>query len=276
MLNRTGVCSWSLRAGTPEELVDRVHAAGLDAVQLDLAPLRRGAWDLARTRACLRDGGIEVLSGMMATKAEDYSSLESIRRTGGVRPDEHWKANRETAAVNAELARELGLELVTLHAGFLPESSGDPERVKLVARLRELVDIFARCGVRIAFETGQETAATLLAVLHELERPSAGVNFDPANMLLYGMGDPLEALAQLAPHVHQVHIKDALRAGVPGTWGREVPVGSGEVDWAVFFELMREHSLAVDLLIEREAGDQRVRDIRAARDLLGGFLPGAA
>src|SRR5262245_33212591 len=116
---RLGVCSWSLRAHTPAELAARVRAVGVDCLQLALDPLRTGAWARAETDAALN--GLEIRSGMMGTAGEDYSTLATIRATGGVRPDEHWEANRRAASANAELARALGLELVSFHAGFLPE-----------------------------------------------------------------------------------------------------------------------------------------------------------
>lgn len=265
---RLGVCSWSTGATEIVELVETLRAVGVDALQIALDPLREGAAGTRHTRAELERAGIQVCSGMMGTVGEDYSSLETIRATGGVRPDRHWPANLERARGNAEVARELGVELVSLHAGFLPEEPSDPERAVLLDRLRTIADTFAAEGVAVALETGQETAQTLLSVLRELERPSVGVNFDPANMLLYGMGDPVEALQRLAPFVRQIHVKDAVRARVPGAWGEEVPVGDGEVDWKSFFGVVREAGIDVDCMIEREAGDQRVADMQRAAQLV--------
>ncbi|MEX1024732.1 MAG: sugar phosphate isomerase/epimerase family protein [Planctomycetota bacterium] len=261
-----GVCSWSLQPATPRELAERVTATGIEAVQLALDPIRCGAWKLDDTVAALAAAGVRVLSGMMEMEGEDYSTLESIRRTGGVRPLATWKANLAAAHANARLASELELSLVTLHAGFLPEDARDPERGVLLERLGALIDAFDARGVDVAFETGQETAATLLEVLADLDRARAGVNFDPANMLLYGQGDPVEALALLQARVHQIHVKDGLRAKEPGTWGEEVRVGTGEVDWTRFLALA--DTLAVDFVIEREAGTQRIEDVRAAASLV--------
>jgi sugar phosphate isomerase/epimerase len=94
------------------------------------------------------------------------------------------------------------------------------------------------------------------------------VNFDPANMLLYDKGNPIEALRTLGPWIRQVHIKDAVRTTTPGTWGDEVVAGQGEVDWPAFFKTLQETGFAGDLCIEREAGMNRVEDIRAARELV--------
>ncbi len=220
---------------------------------------------VASVRDALDGARITAVSGMMSTVGEDYSSLDSIARTGGLRPDAHWTANLEIAKRDARTARELGLSLVTFHAGFLPHESADPERAKLLVRLRTVVDVFAEEGVRLGFETGQETAETLLEFLAALDRPSAGVNFDPANMILYGMGDPIAALRELRSHVVQVHIKDATPSVRRGEWGEEVPVGTGRVDWRAFFVALDEAQPTVDLLIEREAGEARVEDVRRAR-----------
>ncbi len=260
-----GVCSWSLRPKTATELAERVRACGVVHVQLALSPLRTVAMPIVAVREALLEAGISARSGMMSTVGEDYSSLESIARTGGLRPDAHWNENLRAARDDARIAHELGLPLVTFHAGFLPHDPRDPERAKLLTRLRTVVDVFADQGVCLGFETGQETAETLLAFLAELDRPRAGVNFDPANMILYGMGEPVAALRALAPRVVQVHVKDAVPAQQRGTWGEEVPVGTGQVDWPAFFDVLDARLPEIDLMIEREAGEQRVEDVRRAR-----------
>ena len=269
--HRLGACSWSLQVESLSELCERLHQVGVDGVQLALDPVARGAWSVPDIQREFEAAGLELRSGMMGTIGEDYTTLETIRETGGVRPTRHWEANLAHARACADAAHALGLDLVSFHAGFLPHEAGDPERGLLVGRLQQVADAYAERGVRVAFETGQETAETLLGVLDEIGRDSVGVNFDPANMLLYAMGEPVEALRLLAPRVFQVHIKDAVQTEVPGTWGEEVPVGTGQVDWAAFFEVLNGAGLGVDLMIEREAGSARVEDMRTARALLEGL-----
>jgi L-ribulose-5-phosphate 3-epimerase len=120
----------------------------------------------------------------------------------------------------------------------------------------------------LGFETGQETAETLATFLTKLNRPNVGVNFDPANMILYDKGDPIEALRVLGPWLKQCHIKDATRTIQPGAWGAEVPAGTGEVNWPAFFATLKELGYAGNLCIEREAGPQRVADIITARQMV--------
>jgi L-ribulose-5-phosphate 3-epimerase len=277
-----GVCSWSLQPADPDDLLAKLAAVGLSSVQLALKPFHGGGllgprgWDLKDTARRLADAGVTVRSAMYATRGEDYSSLESIKATGGVRSDEHWTANLALAEDDAKRCRQLGVGLVTFHAGFLPHERNAPLRAVMLDRLRQVVDRFDDQGVRVGFETGQESADTLLGVLAELDRPRAGVNFDPANMLLYGMGDPVDALRRLLPHVRQVHVKDALTSAEPGEWGAEVPVGDGGVDWGGFFTVLASAPRVVDLMIEREAGDQRVTDVRLAAERVGPRLAGLA
>ncbi|MHC5115165.1 MAG: sugar phosphate isomerase/epimerase family protein [Planctomycetota bacterium] len=240
-------------------------------MQLALSPLAGrpgGADEMAR----LRDAGIDVVSGMMAFEGEDYSTLDTIARTGGVRRDAAWPEHRAHAEAVAELAGALGIGLVSFHAGFIPEARDDPERARLLDRLRTVTDLFSDRGVRVALETGQETSTTLRQALADLDRPELGVNFDPANMILYGKGDPVAALRMLAERVLQIHVKDAIPTDTPGEWGRETPVGEGAVDWAAFFEIATAIEPAVDFVIEREAGANRVGDIVQAHDLVAGFL----
>ncbi len=267
-MHRIGVCSWSLRPKDAADLAAKVRACGVGTVQLALDPIRDGRWPEGGAIAALKGAGIGLLSGMMVTAGEDYSTLDSIKRTGGVRPDGTWKQNLEAAKANATLAARLGLKLVTFHAGFLPHEAGDAERARMVERLREVADAFAAVGVSVALETGQESAETLVAVLRDLNRASIGVNFDPANMILYGMGEPVAALERLAPWVRQIHIKDALPTERRGEWGREVVVGTGAVRWERFFAVVERLLPGVDLVIEREAGEGREGDVRAAAELI--------
>lgn len=269
---RLGVCSWSLQARDPRHLRELVDQTGLDAVQLALSPLVHEPDTWSGALEALDDAGISIFSGMMTTAGEDYSTLQSIAQTGGIRPDETWEANLAHAEAVADLAVACGIELVTFHAGFIPEQTGDPERAKLLDRLRTLADLFARRDLWLGLETGQETASTLIEALEELDRPNVGVNFDPANMILYGKGDPVEALQMLAPHVVQIHIKDALPTAEPGTWGSEVVLGTGAVDWLGFFRMALAIDGPLNFIIEREGGEHRIADVISARHLVERFL----
>jgi len=261
---RLAVCSWSLQPSSPQDLFAKLDATGIPRIQLALDPLLEapGIWE----KELLRADGVEIISGMFGCAGEDYSTLESIRLTGGVAPDATWEPNLAHIRAASELAADLGLELVTFHAGFLPHDESDPVFEKMLGRLKKVAEIFSDAGILLAMETGQETADELSLLLQSL--PGVRVNFDPANMILYGKGDPIAAIHTLGPWIRQVHIKDAIRTKVAGTWGEEVAVGTGEVDWPGFFRALEELNFAGNYVIEREAGTQRIADIRTARELV--------
>jgi sugar phosphate isomerase/epimerase len=268
LVERLAVCSWSLQPTSPQDLITKLQATGIRRVQLALDPLREtpGVW--GETADLFRNNGLTVVSGMFGCVGEDYSTLDTIRVTGGIAPDATWEKNWANIRSTAALAQRLGLKLVTFHAGFLPHDEKDPNFAKLLRRLAETADVFKAANISLGLETGQETAPVLAQLLQKLKRPNVGVNFDPANMILYGKGDPIAALHTLGPWIRAVHIKDARRTKVPGTWGEEVTVGTGDVDWKAFFATLRELNYTGDFVIEREAGKQRVADIRTARDVV--------
>ena len=125
LADRLAVCSWSLQPADPAELIGQMQQLGMDKIQLALDPLwADAAWaDAGRQFA---DAGIAVISGMFGCEGEDYSTLETIRRTGGIVPDETWETNWANIQKTASVAEHLGLPVVTFHAGFLPEETSDP------------------------------------------------------------------------------------------------------------------------------------------------------
>ncbi|MEZ0265016.1 MAG: sugar phosphate isomerase/epimerase family protein, partial [Phycisphaerae bacterium] len=139
----------------------------------------------------------------------------------------------------------------------------------IVARTREVADLFARDGMGLNLETGQEPAGELLAFLNEVARPTVGINFDPANMILYGAGDPIAAIRTLGPHIKSVHVKDGTASSNPGVeWGAEVPFGTGQVGADRFILALHDVGYRGPLCIEREAGTQRLTDVKYAVETL--------
>lgn len=265
---RLAVCSWSLEPTSPEDLIQKLRATGISRVQLELDPLRDCPKVWSDTEKLFRESGITIVSGMARCLGENYSTLESIRLTGGIAPDATWEQNLKNISGAAAIARKMGLKLVTFHAGFLPPNESHPTFAKMLQRLDVVADIFMVQNVLLGLETGQETAHELAGLLHKLNHPNIGVNFDPANMIMYDKGDPVKALHVLAPWIRQVHIKDAKRTNRLGTWGEEVPVGTGEVDWRGFFSTFKHVVFNVNLCIEREYGKNRIADIRKAREVM--------
>jgi sugar phosphate isomerase/epimerase len=264
-LSRLAVCSWSLQPDSPQDLADKLRAVGILNAQIDLDPFRDqpDVWDSAA--GVFKEEGIRLVSGMFRCEGEDYTTPETIRVTGGVVPDETWEVNWERAQANVINAERLGLEFVMFHAGFLPHDPADPTFDKLVDRLRQLARLYGKYGIALGFETGQETAEALKIFLRHLGERNVFINFDPANMILYNNGDPIEALQAVGRQVRGVHLKDANVTQVRGEWGEELPVGIGQVDWKAFFNELADAKYEGWLCFEREAGETRVEDIRSGR-----------
>ena len=264
---RLGLCSWSMRPRDAGHMAAIMEELGVKKLQLGLVPHRDDAGLVDGVPEALARIGARVVSGMFGTVGEDYTTMETIRRTGGIVPDEHWEANQQVARKAAARAGRLGLSLVSFHAGFLPHDMESAGFRKLADRIEVVAGIFGDQGIDLLFETGQETADDLWSFFDHLEArgvSNLGVNFDPANMILYDKGDPIEALRRLLPRVRSIHIKDAVRTVTPGEWGAEAVVGEGQVDWSAFIRTLAEGGYTGDLLVEREWGDDRVGDARKA------------
>lgn len=264
-----GVCSWSLQATSVAQLARLMAEVGADAAQIACGDPHHARWEEGDDfpRAAL-DSGLRFTGAMLGFPGEDYTTPQTIRATGGF-GDPATRAERlGLLRWGIDRTVALGLADLTLHAGFLPEAD-DPDRPALLAALAEAGRMAGDRGVTIAFETGQEAALLLRMTLDELGSPHLMVNFDPANMLLYDMGDPLHAVEVLAGRIRSVHLKDARRPAIPGNWGQEVPLGRGEVDIPRFIRALRAQGYAGPLMVEREvgAGPARLADIRAGLEL---------
>src|SRR5437660_1327286 len=196
---RLAVCSWSIQPTDPNNLVAQLQVIGISRVQIALDSIRERPSVWGKILEVFRRNNITLVSGMFGTVGEDYSTMESIRRTGGLVPDSTWDENWKNIQANAAIAKSLNLKLVSFHAGFLPHDEKDPNYKKLLERIRRVAGVFGSQEIDLAFETGQETADVLNGFLKTLQSSNIGVNFDPANMILYEKGDPIEALRALGP-----------------------------------------------------------------------------
>ena len=273
---RIGVCSWSYQRPL-REVADEMAKIGVKGIDLALTPfvapdgrhgVEEGEEALAFAKAQFASGAWRLFATMISFPQEDYSTLDTIRKTGGVVPDDCWPRNREIAAAAAELSGTLGAPYMLFHAGFLDESN-PAAYAAYVERVSFVRDACAKAGVQLILESGQETAEDLARFLRDV--PGLYVNFDPANMILYGKGRPMEALETLVPWIRKIHVKDADATAVPGTWGTERPWGEGQVGGAAFIDALNGLGFTGNMTIEREGGDDRVGDIaRAAARLREG------
>ena len=262
-----GVCSWSLRLEI-NEVTEALNKIGIDYLHLGLRWILEGSYQ--DSISLIKKQPWKISATMIDFPQEDYSTLDSIKLTGGIVPDESWDKNRQLFFEAVKLTKALGVNYLSMHAGFIDETQKEYAE-KFHNRIRILADAAASENIILLLETGQETAAHLRKFLEEMNHPAIGVNFDPANMILYDMGDPIEAVNILSPWIKHIHIKDAVRTTNPGTWGQEVVWGHGQVQSDKFLHTLEKINYQGVLAIEREAGDNRLEEIQLAVRRLSGF-----
>lgn len=216
----------------------------------------------------LRDQ-IEITTAFCGFHGDRYDDLATARATIGLAPEatraERLAEMKEVGGV----ARRLGVPAVALHIGFIPVERDTPAYRGVVEAARDIADFLAERGLKLTLETGQETAAHLRDFLGDVGRSNLGVNFDPANMLLYGSDEPISSVEKLAPWLYNVHAKDGNWPTQPGRLGRETPIGQGQVNFPAFIRKLREVGYRGPLIIEREiSGLQQIDDMRGAIQFL--------
>ena len=200
---------------------------------------------------------------------DDYSTTDSVVKTVGLVPPERRRERlRETLEI-AEFAHGLGVDAIGMHLGFVHSDPTHPDYASVVRVTRQVCDHCDKLGQRFHLETGQETADELLRFIQAVDRENLAVNFDPANMILYGSGEPLEALDLVGPHVKSVHCKDACKVRKPGQpWHEDEALGAGDVDIEAFLRKLNDVGYDGPLTIEREYSPDQAADLKAALNLL--------
>src|SRR5438045_3739996 len=231
-----GVCSWSLQVKSIPELKRLMDQLGLSVVQIACGDPHHAAWDEGDDMPkAARVAGFQMTGTMLGFPGEDYTTPAHIQRTGGFGNPADRAERMEVFKWGLDRTSKLGLDRLMMHAGFLPERN-DPDRKPFLDTLGSAAALAKAKGIILGFETGQETADLLRLTLDDLKCSNVSVNFDPANMLLYDMGDPIRAVEILGPDISSVHCKDANRPTTQGEWGEEVPLGQGQVNMRVFIE----------------------------------------
>lgn len=265
-----GVMFWAGR--DPVETLRELKALGARCGQIGIAgdfPLAGAA---ARWKAALEAENFPVVTAFCSYNGESYADAPTVQQTVGFIPPKTRAEREQRTYAVSDFAREVGITSIATHIGFVPEDESHPDYIAVRHLVRRICDHAAKNKQTFALETGQEAAETLLRFFLDVNRPNLGINFDPANMILYGTGDPVEALGTLAAHVISVHAKDGdwPPKGVPGALGEEKPLGQGAVGMERFVRKLKSIGFKGPLNIEREVSDQKQRlaDIAMGAKLL--------
>jgi sugar phosphate isomerase/epimerase len=189
--------------------------------------------------------------------------------TLGLVPPEYRHVRAEALKKGSDFAKLLGVDQIATHAGFIPENPNDPAYSGVLAALRDILAHCRKNGQKLLFETGQETPVTLRRLMEDLGNEDVGINLDPANLLLYGKANPVDALDILGIYVLDIHAKDGEYPTDGRKLGKEKPLGKGRVDFPRLIARLKELGYDGPITIEREiSGEEQKKDILEAIDLL--------
>ena len=193
--------------------------------------------------------------------------------TLGIVPPKFRSGRIAALKKGAEFAHLLGLPAIITHLGFIPENASDPDFKDVVGAVKDVANYLAALGMEFWFETGQETPVTMLRLIQEVGTGNLGINLDPANLILYGKANPVDALDVFGAYVRSVHAKDGFYPTSPYQLGEEVKIGSGKVNFPLFLSRLAELNYQGPFIIEREiSGSQQILDIRESIAYLSDLL----
>jgi len=244
---------------------------GIPSAQILAPPLEEQALEQAiQLKSKFKQANIEITVVFCGFEGESYQDIPTVKKTVGLVPKETREQRLSHAKKISDFTSLLQVQAVGMHIGFIPEDTSDPDYMELVKITQEYCDYCRQNDQRVHLETGQETAEILHSFLKDVNRENLAVNFDPANMILYGSGEPLPALELVGEYVQSVHCKDAKWSSQPQVeWGLETPLGEGDVHFEKFLSTLQNLGYKGPLTIEREiSGAEQLQDIAKGVELL--------
>lgn len=255
----------------PDSAMAKVRNLGLPSAQIYVDEFHSGLD--SRLQKALNQHGIEATAVVVGGPGKEIWDFYGGPLTIGIVPRETRAARMAHIRKASDFARSCGIAAVQTHCGFIPENPNDPIYKEAVTAIRELAEYCRRNGQNLRYETGQETPITLVRTIRDVGTDNQGVNFDLANLILYGKANPLDAIDVLGPYVQGIHAKDGLWPTDPAKLGEEVPIGKGKVDFARIIARLKKIQYGGAVTIEREiSGPQQMEDVRAAKTYLENLI----
>ena len=251
----------------PDAALAKVHDLGIPTAQIYSEDFSGEL--IPKLRTALEKYKIEATSLVVGGPGREVWDFYEGPQTIGLVPRGTREARASQIRKASAFAKECGIAAVQTHCGFLSEDPNDAVYKETVAVLRELATLCKANGQNFRYETGQETPITLVRTIQDVGLDNQGVNFDLANLILYGKANPVDAIETLTPYVQGIHAKDGLWPTNPKELGKEVPIGKGKVDFPRIITRLKELKYQGAVTIEREiSGPQQMEDVRAAKIFL--------
>lgn len=261
----------------PEHAIDKVHSLGFPTCQVSCWRAEHLADAVAqRLREAAAQKGVTISTIWAGLPGRHVWDFIEGPTTIGLVPEATRAERLAVLKRSAEFASKVGVPSITTHVGFIPENPTDPNYPPVVAALKEIAEYCAKLGLGFWFETGQETPITLLRTIHDIGTDNLGINLDPANLLMYGKANPVDALDVFGAYVRGVHAKDGEYPTNGRQLGVEKPLGEGRVNFPALLAKLKTLGFSGALTIEREiSGPQQIADIQKAKAMLAALLQDA-
>jgi sugar phosphate isomerase/epimerase len=251
----------------PDAALAKVHELGLPTCQAYVEEFEEGL--AGKLTKALGKYEIEATSLVVGGPGKEIWDFYGGPVTIGLVPRETRAARIAHIKKASEFAKECGVPVVQTHCGFIPENPNDPVYKETVEAMREVAEYCRKNGQNFRYETGQETPITLVRAILDVGLDNQGVNFDLANLILYGKANPVDAIEILGPYVQGIHAKDGLWPTNPKNLGEEVAIGKGRVDFPRIIARLKAMKYPGAVTIEREiSGPRQMEDVRAAKEYL--------
>lgn len=222
-----------------------------------------------KVKDAMEEYGITVTAFWCGWEGPKYWNFYEGQATLGLVPEAYRFQRMQMLMEGSDFAEELGIQDVVTHAGYMPENPWDPKYPEIIACLKSLAAHYQRNGQYFLFETGQETPVTLKRAIEDIGCNNLGINLDPANLIMYGKANPVDALDVFGEYIRGVHGKDGCYPVGGRELGAEVPLGQGKVDYPALIRGLKHWGYDGDITIEREiSGEEQRKDIRLAKEVL--------
>ncbi len=251
----------------PDAAMAKIKALGLPTCQAYAEEFGEGL--AGKLVAALEKYGIEATSIVVGGPGKEVWDFYGGPVTIGLVPRATRAARIAQIKKASDFAKECGVPAVQTHCGFIPENPNEELYKETVAAMREVAEYCRKNGQNFRYETGQETPITLVRAIQDVGLDNQGLNFDLANLILYGKANPVDAIEILGPYVQGIHAKDGLWPTNPKELGEEVAIGKGKVDFPRIIARLKEMKYPGAVTIEREiSGPQQMEDVRGAKEYL--------
>lgn len=244
-----------------EDKLRSIKEDGFDLAQIVYKPETYTKADAEVIRAAADRAGITI-TAVFAGFRDSYTkwNIYSDYKDAGINSEEYGRGRVEYLKGAAGFVRDLGITDMLIHAGFVANDPFSREYLYMVEVLRELSEYVNTLGVNILLEVGGESPITLKRLIEDTGCKNVFVNLDTANLIMYGYGNPVDAVFTLGDYIRSIHIKDGLPPTDTKTLGREVDFGTGFADFPRILSMLKERGFAGPVIIEREIPDDRGRD----------------